>query len=224
MNNNVQVVPDISSVSHVRWGAIFAGTVAAIVSMLVLALLGIGIGLSSVNVATGNTPTTGLGIGAAIWWVISSIISLFFGGWITSRFAGVQRSFDGFLHGFVTWGVTMLFMVMLLTNTVGAIIGGGMSLLQTGISASGSALSNPRISQQVQQQLGGATGAAQEQKQQEQKKQQEQGGATGGAQQAQQAVQGASAAAFGTVIMMVLGALAASFGGKAGRVRGPVKI
>jgi len=44
---------------------------------LLLSLLGAGIGLGTVNTNLGSTPTaSSLGIGAGVWWVVSSCIAL----------------------------------------------------------------------------------------------------------------------------------------------------
>ena len=65
-------------ISYVSWGAIFAGAVVVLVVQLMLAMMGLGIGLYAMNPPEG--PTAGLGIGALIWWVISANIALFLGG------------------------------------------------------------------------------------------------------------------------------------------------
>lgn len=50
------------------------------------------------------------------------IIALFAGGWVTARFAGLQRVFDGELHGLVTWSLTTILSIVLLTNVLGAVV------------------------------------------------------------------------------------------------------
>lgn len=49
-------------------------------------------------------PIRGSTAGGAIRFAISSIITLFAGGWVGGRLAGVPRRTDSFLHGLVTWG------------------------------------------------------------------------------------------------------------------------
>ncbi len=85
--------PRTSTVSKVSWGAVIAGTAIAVVAQVTLLLLGMVIGLFSMGGDVGSIGS--YGIGAYIWWAISGIASLFAGGWVTSRFAGLQRSFDG---------------------------------------------------------------------------------------------------------------------------------
>ena len=62
---------------RISWAAIFGGVILTVTVLLVLSLLGSGIGLSQVNVNAGTTPSAGsLGIGAGVWWIVSSCIAL----------------------------------------------------------------------------------------------------------------------------------------------------
>ena len=112
----------------VSWGSILAGVTAAIAVQLLLNLLGIGVGAATINPQQGQ-PGQGLAVGAAIWFVISSIISLFVGGWIAGRLAGTPNKKDGALHGFVTWALASLALFYLLSTAVGGLLGGAASVL-----------------------------------------------------------------------------------------------
>ncbi len=133
---------------RISWGAIFAGTIVALVIELALSLLGMGVGLGIINPATEENPLGGVGAGAGIWLAISTLIALFAGGWVAARLAGFPRRMNGVLHGIVVWGVVTLFSFYLMTTTVGALISGvagvvgkGVSLIGSGIGATrGSAL------------------------------------------------------------------------------------
>lgn len=126
-----EVTPHItSSLSHVVWGAIFAGAVIVMVSQLVLSLLGAGIGLSAIDTAQAESART-VGIGAMIWWVLSGIAAFYAGGWVAGRLSGFPWRTDGILHGLLTWGVTTLFLFLFLTSTIGALIGGGFGMLSS---------------------------------------------------------------------------------------------
>lgn len=117
-----------STLRGVSWSSIFAGVVAAIAVELLLNLLGIGVGAATINPQQGETGH-GLAIGAAIWFVISSIISLFIGGWIVGRLAGTSNKKDGALHGFVTWALASLVLFYLLSTAIGGLLGGAASVL-----------------------------------------------------------------------------------------------
>ncbi len=217
MNEKEQVRGRWAVISHVSWGAILAGTVVVLVVQLTLAMLGLGIGLYAME--PGEGPTAGLGFGALIWWVLSAIVALFLGGWVASRLSGIQTKADGMLHGFVTWGLASLVTVTLLTTTVGAFIGGGLSLIQGAGSAAGkSAQLSPELRQELENQLRQYFPEQQPQVSPEQKQRlQEQGREI-----AEKAKTGAARGALGSFIVLILGGAAAAFGGAAGRTRAPV--
>jgi len=115
-------------VRGVSWSSIFAGVTAAIAVQLLLNLLGIGFGAATINPQQGQ-PGQGLAVGAVIWFVISSIVSLFVGGWIAGRLARTPNKKDGALHGFVTWALASLALFYLLSTAVGGLLGGAASVL-----------------------------------------------------------------------------------------------
>lgn len=137
---------------RVSWGAIFAGVIIVLVVQAALAFLGVGIGLSTVDFREEANPFGGLGVGAMIWWVISSLIALFLGGFVAARLAGVTRRGNGALHGLVTYGFASLFAFYLMTTAIGAVIGGAFGVVNTSVSAMGQAASNPDITREVRQQ------------------------------------------------------------------------
>ncbi len=123
---------------RISWAAIFGGVIMVVVIQLLLSMLGAGIGLGTVNVSAGSTPdASSFGIGAGVWWVVSSCLALLLGGYIAAWFAGIQTRFDGVLHGLVTWGIATLLTIYLLTSAIGGIIGGGFSALGSIASAAG---------------------------------------------------------------------------------------
>jgi hypothetical protein len=126
-------------VSRVVWGAILAGTLVALVIQLLLSLLGVAIGASTISPTTQQNPFEGLGIGAVIWFGLSLLIALFTGGWVAARLAGLPRTFESVMHGLLTWGLVTLLSFYLLTTALGSLIGGAASLIGTGLSAAGQA-------------------------------------------------------------------------------------
>ena len=114
---------------RISWGAIFAGVAIALSIQVLLNLLGLGIGASTIDVRQGNTPGSGLAIGAGVWFAVSALLSLLAGGWAAGRLAGVPDRKEGVLHGFTTWSVTTIATICLLSSAVGGLIGGSASLL-----------------------------------------------------------------------------------------------
>ncbi|RJP24249.1 MAG: hypothetical protein C4520_04405 [Candidatus Abyssobacteria bacterium SURF_5] len=139
MKEDIRGVP-VGILSRISWGAIFAGAVVAVVVQLTLITLGLAIGFATIDPASEQNPFGGLGIGSAIWWIVSSIIALFAGGWVAGRLAGLQRIFDAALHGIITWGLVILLSAYFITSAVGAIIGGGFGMIGSVLSGSGQAV------------------------------------------------------------------------------------
>lgn len=118
-------MPDAMAVKRISWAAVFAGVILAMVVQLLLSMLGTGIGMSTVDPLQGETPgAQALGIGAGIWWAVSSLIALFIGGWIASHLAGIPRKVDGVIHGLLTWGLSTLLIFYLLGTAIGSLVGG----------------------------------------------------------------------------------------------------
>lgn len=125
--------------TRLSWGAVFAGVVIAVAVQLVLGILGAGIGLTMVDPVEGTTPgAAGFGIGAGIFWLITTVIALGAGGYAAARVAGMHDRFDALVHGLVVWGVTLILTLYLLTSVVGGIIGGAFRTVGAVAGAAGS--------------------------------------------------------------------------------------
>ena len=86
----------------VSWSAIFAGAVAALGAQVILTLIGTGIGAAAYNP---NTDNTGMTVGAAIWLVLSGIISFGIGGYAAGHLSGFFRTTSGATHGALSWAL-----------------------------------------------------------------------------------------------------------------------
>ena len=131
-----------SSIKRISWAAVFAGVLIAIVIQLTLSLLGLGIGLSTIDPKVEENPIAGLGTGTAIWYGLSSLLSLFAGGWIAGRLARTPKLFDGIIHGILAWALITIVMLYFLTTTLGSIFGGIGRLAGGVLQTAGSAASN----------------------------------------------------------------------------------
>jgi len=98
---------------RLSWGAVFAGLVVAIALQLTLTLLGAAIGFSAWQP---GESTGALGVGAAIWAIVSVLLSLFIGGRTTGRLAGILTRTDGILHGILLWALSTIVAVWLLAS------------------------------------------------------------------------------------------------------------
>lgn len=145
----------VEALKRISWGAVLAGVVVALGVQLMLSLLGIGIGFGTIDPNTEANPMAGLGTGAVIWWAISMLISLFVGGWVAGRLAGMPTAFESILHGILTWSLFMLLTFYLLTTAIGSMISGVGSILGKTISLAGqgAAAAAPYAGEAIQQEL-----------------------------------------------------------------------
>jgi hypothetical protein len=116
---------------RVSWGAIIAGSIIALTVGLMLNTLGVGIGASTVDAVSGDTPSaTGFGIGAGLWLVVSNLIGLAAGGYVAARLSGTADGTDAVLHGLGVWATTFLVSAVLLGN----LVGGAASMMSGAVS------------------------------------------------------------------------------------------
>ncbi len=120
----------VSPARRIAWGAVFAGVALALVVQVVLAMLGAGIGLSTVDPMQGGSPDAQtFGMAAGAWWAVSMLIALYIGGWVAGHMAGLPLKSDGTLHGLVVWAFTVLLMLYLLSSALGGVIGGAFNVM-----------------------------------------------------------------------------------------------
>jgi hypothetical protein len=112
-------------INRVSWGAVLAGVVLALATQLILNLIGLGIGASTLDPVGGGSPSaSSFSIGAGIWWIFSGIVSALVGGYAAGRLAGQPKESSGGWHGLTAWALSVLVMFALLTTAVGATLGG----------------------------------------------------------------------------------------------------
>jgi hypothetical protein len=99
------------------WSSVLAGVVAALVVHVLLVMLGLGIGLLSVDTSTVAGSPVGISWGAFLYWAISGIIAAFVGGWIAGT---VSPADTGGAHGLAAWALATLIVVGAATLGVGS--------------------------------------------------------------------------------------------------------
>jgi hypothetical protein len=132
-----ETMPDVSSTTLerlpvsprlLRWSAISAGAFAAISAQIIFAILGTAIGLSVVG-ATNDTPEQGLSIGAGVWWLVTGLISLFFGGWLAGRMSAPSPRWTACTHGFLAWCTVTVLSAVLVAMAGGTALGGSLGIV-----------------------------------------------------------------------------------------------
>jgi len=187
---NVSQVMNLPT-DRVRWGPIWAGLLSAFFALLVLSLLGLAIGATTVNAgaaAQGNAnANSGAGAFSAIWAGLTAIVAFLIGGYVAGRTAAVHERGWAALNGALVFLLALPILLWLASQGLGAIIGNasniagglGINLGQLGNNAAGAAKN--------------VTPA-----------------------QAQQAVDTARNTALGTLIGLLLGCAAGALGGTLG--------
>jgi hypothetical protein len=146
---------------RVSWGAIFAGGVVAVTVGVMLAILGVAVGASTVDATARETPGAAtFSMAAGGWLLISNLIGLAVGGYVAARLSGTADKTDSSLHGLAVWGIGYLLSAVLLGNiiagTTATAVQGASSLLgglAQGAGQAASAAAGPIADQINPQQL-----------------------------------------------------------------------
>jgi hypothetical protein len=93
-------------IKRVSWSSIFSGVVVGIAVFVALSMLGIAAG------AIESEQRLTLSAMNGISWAVIGALSLFVSGWTAGRLCGLRRSFEGALHGFVTWAMASVALLM----------------------------------------------------------------------------------------------------------------
>jgi len=128
--------------SAVSWAAVFGGAIVALSLQMLFTVLGAGIGAAAIDPYDRRHPMKGVPTGALVWWLVTGLISLFIGGWVSGKLSGATTLTDasmtiGGMHGLVMWSLATVLTFLLLLTSAGALVGGLMRILYEGISLVG---------------------------------------------------------------------------------------
>lgn len=145
-----QIPPDgrATSVSQavIRWPAIFSGFFVTMIVYTALMCLGLALGGGSLyDVVQNQDEIKNLGIGAALWTVISAFIALYAGGHVSGRVAGLISTRVGRTQGLV---IASVFFAVMFTQ-VGIVMGVLSGGLSSALTSTGSAALNSQIGQEI---------------------------------------------------------------------------
>src|SRR5580658_3616497 len=102
--------------NSVSWGSIFAGVFIALTITTILNFLGIGLNL--IAFSPDQETLSNMGFFSVVWVIVTSILSMFAGGWIAGRMSGYTSAVEGALHGLLVCGVS-IFLTFVLVAFVG---------------------------------------------------------------------------------------------------------
>ncbi len=112
---------------RVSWSGIWAGVFAALGIMLLLATLGIAVGISAVDLQNADPGT--VGTGAAIWGALSLLIALFVGGMLSTRLSLITDRSTSLYEGGLVWVLSVILIMYLAGSGIGMLAGGVFNLV-----------------------------------------------------------------------------------------------
>ncbi len=111
----------------VSWGGVFAGVLVAMGVSMLLAALGLAIGVTAID--PGNTDPGAFGTGAIIWGALQLLIALFIGGMVATRVGAIIDRTTGFFEGVLVWVVSLILMAYLAGSGIASVASGAFTLL-----------------------------------------------------------------------------------------------
>ena len=111
----------------VSWGGVFAGVLVAMGVSMLLAALGVAIGVSAVD--PGETDPSTIGIGAVVWGGVQLLIALFIGGMVATRVGAIIDRTTGFFEGVLVWVVSLILMGYLAGSGIASVASGAFTML-----------------------------------------------------------------------------------------------
>lgn len=104
---------------HLHWGSILAGAAVAIVTGLMLNVLGVAIGALAADPFSAAGPQArAITLAGGVWIAVSNMLGLALGGYVAARSAPYVDRDEGMLHGLTVWAVASLVAVVLVGGSV----------------------------------------------------------------------------------------------------------
>ena len=126
----VEITPVYPAYSHplVSWSSVILGAVTAVaIGVLLNMLVAVFDGAATMHEITKNGQASGNGLLLGVFGGLANLIALFTGGFVAARAANHPDHHDGLLHGLAVWAVSFVVAFVLLgsgaTKAVGAAIG-----------------------------------------------------------------------------------------------------
>ena len=98
---------DVHAHPTMRWSAIIGGWLVATGFASLLYVAGLALGFSAFDSDSADAAAKGIGMGTAVWMVLTWATALFLGGMFASWFDGRSDQTVGTLHGVAVWGLSV---------------------------------------------------------------------------------------------------------------------
>jgi hypothetical protein len=122
-----------------RWGAIFGGWLVASGIASLMYVAGLALGFTAFDTYNAEATAKGIGMGTAIWVVLTWAVALFLGGMFASWFDGRSDQTIGTLHGVTVWGLSIAANGIVLALGLAQAVQGGGAMVG-GTAAAGTAV------------------------------------------------------------------------------------
>ncbi|HLY10292.1 MAG TPA: hypothetical protein VKW04_13375 [Planctomycetota bacterium] len=131
--------------SRTQWGAILAGSFAGIVVVILMGTLGAALGITAGAIGVAQTETatadtaekaaSAFTIGAAVWILLTALLTGLIGGWALNATARRDRPYSSVLFGGLSWAVGLCVLLAVASPAIGGAasgIGTGAAAVMTG--------------------------------------------------------------------------------------------
>jgi len=119
----------------VNWSAAWVGALASVAAVIVFGLIGIAVGIQSMDPTNRIVDLHKIAIGALIFSVCAAFFAFVIGGWAAGKVAGILRAEPAMLHGAIVWLLATPALVALAALGAGSSIGAWHGSLATPNSA-----------------------------------------------------------------------------------------
>src|SRR6202165_2407960 len=140
-HSETTTVTDVGVHGHptMRWGAIFGGWIVATGIASLMYVAGLALGFTAFDPYNADATAKGIGMGTAVWMVLTWAVSLFLGGMFASWFNGRSDQTVGTLHGVTVWGLSVAASGLLLAVGLTQVVQGGAAIVRGGATAGAAA-------------------------------------------------------------------------------------
>jgi hypothetical protein len=132
---------DVHAQPTMRWSAIVGGWLVATGVASLLYVAGLALGFSAFDPYNADATAKSIGMGTAVWMVLTWATALFLGGMFASWFDGRSDQTVGTLHGITVWGLSVAVSGLLLAVGLTQGIQGGSAIVRgaatTGLATAG---------------------------------------------------------------------------------------
>ncbi|BAO56413.1 hypothetical protein [Nonlabens marinus] len=129
--DNDKKLPQFGSLPKkaISWRAIAGGLTTVFAILLLLNLIGIAVGFSTIEPTEEGNALSGVGTGAIIWWILSNLIAIFIGARVAARVGVSFSNKGGVMQGFLTWALYCILSYLVVFSAVGNVISGVGSII-----------------------------------------------------------------------------------------------